>query len=159
MVAQSSARAARQLPGHMATDRRSSVSVSQTLAMGVANEAHLFTFEDCTYQVKASTCWKTLISGVSALVSSGCILSILGPSGAGKTTLLKMLTLERGGGQPSGIVTLNGSVFNIGVYRRSCASLPQIDHHTAFLSAREHLEIAVSLFCFALTRDHQRTAV
>ena len=63
-------------------------------------------FERCTYTVrtkldgkpkgmmtrKANTIPRELITGLTAEVHSGHVLSILGPSGAGKTTLLNMLS-------------------------------------------------------------------
>ncbi len=117
-------------------------------------------FEHCTYMVQVSlegkpvppqlkNCIKTkdkiLLRDVSASVSSGHVLAILGPSGAGKTTLLNMLTLQRKGGQPFGSVMLNGTPMDGVLYREHCAYVQQQDALWASLTTREHLSYAFAL--------------
>ena len=80
------------------------------------DEANLFQFEGCTYEVGGGSKRKMILKGVSGSVSSGHVLSIMGPSGAGKTTLLKMLALDKGGGRPGGSITLNGEPFTKDLY-------------------------------------------
>ena len=64
-------------------------------------------------KLKGATKERDLVMGVSAEVSTGQVLSILGPSGAGKTTLLNMLTLEKKGGTPSGTILVDGQPFTL----------------------------------------------
>ena len=76
-----------------------------------------FVFEDAVYTVKVTEAGKPtnaitqrtvkckdrpLLRGITAEVSAGHVLAIMGPSGAGKTTLLNLLTLDRKGGKPMG---------------------------------------------------------
>jgi len=86
-----------------------------------------------------------LLRDVSAVVRSGEVLALMGPSGAGKTTLLNLLTLEKGAGTPTGRVTLGGEPFTLEVFRREAAVVQQTDQLWAFLTAREHLEYACAL--------------
>tara|TARA_B100000795_G_scaffold258473_1_gene232583 strand:+ start:949 stop:1254 length:306 start_codon:yes stop_codon:yes gene_type:complete len=75
-----------------------------------------FVFRDLVYTVRVTeagqptnmlTRWtrkckdRPLLRGITAEVSAGHVLAIMGPSGAGKTTLLNLLTLNRKGGTPS----------------------------------------------------------
>ena len=89
---------------------------------------------------------KPLLKGISANVEAGHVLAILGPSGAGKTTLLNMLTLEKKGGAPSGILKLNGHPFTLDMYKKNCAYVQQNDALWACLNARDHLQYAYALF-------------
>ena len=68
---------------------------------------------------------KELLKDVTAEVSSGNVLTILGPSGAGKTTLLNMLKLAPTSGTATGTVTLNDQPFSEALYRKYCASVEQ----------------------------------
>ena len=107
-------------------------------------------FKDCSYAVKVKSggqkTTKTLIRECSASVPAGSVLAIMGPSGAGKTTLLSLLTLDRVGGSPHGHVTLNGNAFTLSLYQKHAAVVQQLDFHWGFLTAREHLLYAASLF-------------
>jgi ABC-type multidrug transport system ATPase subunit len=89
---------------------------------------------------------KPLLVGVAANVEAGHVLAILGPSGAGKTTLLNMLTLEKKGGRPTGLLTLNGHPFTLDMYKDHCAYVQQNDALWASLTSREHLNYAYILF-------------
>ena len=133
-----------------------------------------FEFKNCSYRVKVRSdgrglgntpacCVKTkdryLLRNVSASVSSGEVLAVMGPSGAGKTTLLRMLALEKGPGTPYGNVTLNGHAFTRTVYTAHAASVEQEDSLWAFLTAREQLEYAVRLSRPALRSAERAAAV
>ena len=105
-------------------------------------------FERLHYSVsvKGSALPKALLTDINGDVTSGHVLAILGPSGAGKTTLLNMLTLQQGGGNPSGYIKVNGEPLTTGLYDRACAYVEQTDTLWASLTAREHLECAITLF-------------
>ena len=105
-----------------------------------------FQFNDCSYTVGKGPNAKVLIRDISGSVRGGHLLAIMGPSGAGKTVLMRLLTLEKGTGVPRGSLKLNGQPFTRTLFRKACAYVTQIDRHCAFLTAREHLEVAISLF-------------
>lgn len=98
-----------------------------------------------TVNVKGSGLPKALLQNISGDVTSGHVLAILGPSGAGKTTLLNTLTLQQAGGTPSGYIRVNGAPLTTSIYDRVCAYVEQFDTLWASLTAREHLEYAMSL--------------
>jgi len=129
--------------------------------MGGDSPSFTLHFEQCSYTVQVSmdgkptvpalrkciqTKEKELLRSVSASVSSGHVLAILGPSGAGKTTLLNMLTLQDKGGEPFGRVLLNGSPMTGALYREHCAYVQQQDALWASLTTREHLSYAFQLY-------------
>jgi len=89
---------------------------------------------------------KTILSNISAAVSSGEVLAIMGPSGSGKTTLLNALTFEPGPGRPAGLLTINGHAIDSSSYVRHCAYVPREDNLWATLTARAHLEIAFECY-------------
>ena len=149
-----------------------------------ACESHEFTFTDCMYTVGKGEKAKTLIGGISGSVTSGFILSIMGPSGAaplpdpaarsrchasgqparttagaGKTVLMKMLTLEAGPGKAHGSLRLDGQPFTPALYKKHCAFVAQHDSHAAFLTAREHLAISTSLYQHQLGPTERAAAV
>ena len=72
---------------------------------------------------------KAIIQGVSAVVKSGHVLAILGPSGAGKTTLINVLTLNAFGGVSKGYVALNGNTITPKSFVRECYVVSQQDFH------------------------------
>ena len=88
-------------------------------------------FSNCSYSVKPRSAFgakvekKMILNDISASVTSGRVLAIMGPSGAGKTTLLNLLTCEQGDGTAVGSVTLNGNPLDAKLYE---ASLPPHDH-------------------------------
>eukprot|EP00966_Prymnesium_polylepis_P275242 6359139-Prymnesium_polylepis.2 len=87
-----------------------------------------------------------LLKDVSASVSSAHVLAIMGPSGAGKTTLLNMLACEDAGGSPVGSVMLNGHPLTDALYSDHCAYVRQTDSLWPFMTTREHIEMAVSMY-------------
>ncbi|KAL6556474.1 ABC transporter G member 14 [Orobanche gracilis] len=104
-------------------------------------------FEEIVYKVnserKGSCCRenpsskeKTILNGVTGIVSPGEILAMLGPSGSGKTTLLTALGGRRLiSGNLSGKITYNGHPFS-GSIRRKTGFVAQDDvlypHLTVF---------------------------
>ena len=114
-------------------------------------------FVDCTYTVKvakkgeegkpcAAKQDRALLQRCSARVQPGEVLALMGPSGAGKTTLLNTLTLEKGGGTPTGVIAINGHPFTFAMYQQHACYVTQTDRLWAFLTAREHLEYATALY-------------
>lgn len=89
---------------------------------------------------------KTILQGTSAVVSSGEVLAIVGPSGAGKTTLLNAITFTKGAGVPEGVIQLNGSKLDKTTYFASCAYVPREDTLWAMLTARQHLVLSYQLY-------------
>ncbi|KAK6158538.1 hypothetical protein DH2020_005852 [Rehmannia glutinosa] len=86
-------------------------------------------FEEIVYKVnyerkgtccgpKSSSKEKTILNGVTGMVSPGEILAMLGPSGSGKTTLLTALG-GRLSGRLSGKITYNGHPFSGSIKRRT----------------------------------------
>ncbi len=120
-------------------------------------------FVECSYDVPSAGASATdttrLLHSVTASCRSGRVLTILGPSGAGKTTLLSMLTLEHGTGAPLGSVRLDGATLSPDVYRAQCVFVPQEDEHWAFLSCRDHIAYAVTLFRPQLSGAGRRAAI
>lgn len=125
-----------------------------------------FVFRDAVYTVKVTEAGKPtnaitqrtvkckdrpLLRGITAEVSAGHVLAIMGPSGAGKTTLLNLLTLDRKGGKPMGRVTLNGKPFTEQMYSQRSAYVQQEDTLWATLSVRDHLRLALELYQPGLT--------
>ncbi|KAL1495243.1 hypothetical protein AB1Y20_017104 [Prymnesium parvum] len=117
------------------------------------DEACEFCFVGCTYTVKVpvkgsllAKTDKVLLSNCSASVPAGSVLALLGPSGAGKTTLLNELTLVKGGGTPTGVITLGGHPFDLQTYKNYAAVVQQTDLHWPFLTAREHVHFATILY-------------
>jgi ABC-type multidrug transport system ATPase subunit len=88
----------------------------------------LVQFQDVVYKVKLEEkglCWgtwssreKTILNGITGMVSPGEILAMLGPSGSGKTTLLTALG-GRLNGKLSGKVTYNTQPFSGTIKRRT----------------------------------------
>ncbi|KAF5460224.1 hypothetical protein F2P56_020107 [Juglans regia] len=111
-------------------------------------------FEEVVYKVKLEQkglCYgtwtsreKTILNGLTGLVSPGEILAMLGPSGSGKTTLLTALG-GRLNGKLSGKITYNGQPFSGTIKRR-----------TGFVSQDDvlypHLTVAETLLFTALLR-------
>nr|QVT92364.1 ABC transporter [Salvia miltiorrhiza] len=87
---------------------------------------------------------KTILNGVTGMVSPGEILAMLGPSGSGKTTLLTALG-GRLSGRLSGKITYNGQPFSGSIKRR-----------TGFVAQDDvlypHLTVFETLFFTALLR-------
>lgn len=86
-------------------------------------------FEEVVYKIKqetkgmcfggpSSTKEKTILNGVTGIVSPGEMLAMLGPSGSGKTTLLTALG-GRLSGKLSGKITYNSQPFSGAIKRRT----------------------------------------
>lgn len=110
-------------------------------------------------KIKGSTQGKDLLKGITAHVSSGHVLAILGPSGAGKTTMLNMLTLEKKGGEPSGRITVNGQPFTLAKYNVCAAYVEQFDTLWASLTVRDHLNYAMELYQPSLGQAAREAAI
>ncbi|KAK7360433.1 hypothetical protein VNO77_02426 [Canavalia gladiata] len=113
-------------------------------------------FEELVYKVKLGkkgVCWgsstrplreKTILNGITGMVSSGEILAMLGPSGSGKTTLLTALG-GRLNGKVYGKVTYNNQPFS-GVMKRRTGFVAQDD------VLYPHLTVTETLLFTALLR-------
>jgi len=124
-------------------------ATSPTLAPDVYLDVgswHNLTFTDVSFTVKTKKGDRDIVSEVSATVSSGEVMAILGPSGAGKTTLLNVLTLQAFGGRAQGKVLLDGQSLTLDEFKRSCAMCDQEDCLYAFLTCRETLQSAADLY-------------
>jgi len=102
---------------------------------------------------------RNLLSNVSACVPGGRVLAVMGPSGAGKTTMLNMLTLEHGKGKPTGLLTLNGQPLTPALYALHCAVVTQQDTLWAFLTCRDHLRVALSLYRPSQSASEREAAI
>jgi len=111
-----------------------------------------FAFSEIGYTVYPKTLTgktlspKTILSGASARVPQGEVLAIVGPSGAGKTTLLNTLTFVKGGGVPTGQLTLNGAPLTEPVFRQECIYVPREDKLWPTFTPRQHLALAYALY-------------
>ncbi|KAJ8773908.1 hypothetical protein K2173_009339 [Erythroxylum novogranatense] len=102
-------------------------------------------FEEVVYKVnlhKKGFCHditqeKTILNGITGMVSPGEILAMLGPSGSGKTTLLTALG-GRLSGNLSGKVTYNGQPFS-GIVKRRTGFVSQDDILYPHLTVTETL--------------------
>jgi len=112
-----------------------------------------------TVAVPGSPLPKALLTDVKGEVTAGHVLAILGPSGAGKTTLLNTLTLQSGGGSPSGFVRVNGEPLTTKLYNVLCAYVEQFDTLWASLTVREHLFYAMACFKPALDAAARDAAI
>ncbi|KAJ1462981.1 P-loop containing nucleoside triphosphate hydrolase protein [Pelagophyceae sp. CCMP2097] len=126
--------------------RSNSLLGSLLLSSQALLAAHAFVFKDVSFTVKRKGAEKNIIQDVSAAVSPGRVLAIMGPSGAGKTTLINVLTLSASGGIARGTVTLGGRAVTQNLFSNECYVVPQEDHHWAFLTLRETLQYAAELY-------------
>lgn len=112
-------------------------------------------FNDVNYKIKSKQTsflipdkaqWeeKTILNGLSGVVSPGEMLVMLGPSGSGKTTLLAALS-GRLGGHLHGAITYNGKPFSSEMKRR-------IGFVTQDDILHPHLTVAETLAFTALLR-------
>ncbi|XP_028776748.1 ABC transporter G family member 14-like [Neltuma alba] len=113
-------------------------------------------FEEVVYKVKPEhkgLCWgsswscreKTILNGITGMVSPGEILAMLGPSGSGKTTLLTALGGRLNGRSLSGKITYNNQPFS-GSIKRTTGFVAQDD------VLYPHLTVSETLIFTALLR-------
>ncbi|KAJ8527744.1 hypothetical protein K7X08_015195 [Anisodus acutangulus] len=106
-------------------------------------------FEDVVYKIKLmKEGWfknssksqeeKTILNGVSGIVSPGEMLAILGPSGSGKTTLLTGLGGRLVNGHLDGAITYNNKPFS-NAMKRNTGFVTQDDVHYPHLTVSETL--------------------
>ncbi|CAH9071813.1 unnamed protein product [Cuscuta europaea] len=101
-------------------------------------------FEEVVYKVEgkgksssSSSKGKTILNGLTGMVSPGEILAMLGPSGSGKTTLLTAIG-GRLHGKLSGKITYNGQPFS-GTIKRKTGFVTQDDVLHPHLTVQETL--------------------
>ncbi|KAJ7973927.1 ABC transporter G family member 25 [Quillaja saponaria] len=87
---------------------------------------------------------RTILNGITGMVSPGEILAILGPSGSGKSTLLNAITGRLQGNGFTGTILANGRKLNKSVMRRT-GFVTQDDVLYPHLTVRETL-----IFCSLL---------
>jgi len=148
----------------------SSLTTAPLTEMGAAGgdgSVSVFSFSQISYAIppksggmlRKPTPPKTILEGASARVPQGSVLAIVGPSGAGKTTLLNTITFVRGGGQPTGILTLNGVAMTKADFVQNCIYVPREDTLWASMTPRQHLDIAYQLYKPKLTASERTSAV
>jgi len=101
---------------------------------------------DAVFKVKTSTGEKHILQGVSLTAKGGGVLALMGPSGAGKTTLLEFMTLSLKGGVIEGEMKLNSEDVTRQMLQKHAAVVEQYDKHWAFLTCREVMTYAASLY-------------
>ena len=102
---------------------------------------------------------KVLLAGIQGVVRSGRVFAIMGPSGAGKTTLLEVLMQTYAGPPPSGKCTLNGTPFTSAVRKDHCSVVGCHPDMIAWLTCRQHLNMAVSLYQASLSKPELEEAI
>jgi ABC-type multidrug transport system ATPase subunit len=87
-----------------------------------------------------------VLQNVSASVSEGEVLAIVGPSGAGKTILLDTLTFAKGPGAPAGEITFGGAKMTHAMFVKQAIYVPREDNLWPTMTPAQHLHFAFSLF-------------
>jgi ABC-type lipoprotein export system ATPase subunit len=97
------------------------------------------TFEDVSYDVKASTSNEQLrlLHNVDGAFKSGRMCALMGSSGAGKTTLMDVIAMRKSSGTVQGDVRLNGYPQEAVAFRRCSGYVEQFDVQTPQLTVRE----------------------
>jgi len=117
------------------------------------NGADSFAFTDVSYSLKLSDprnggsiypTKKYILQDVSAHVSRGQILAIMGASGAGKTTLLDILGARRKSGTVRGDLFINGQ-YATGDYKRQIGYVTQEIQLMGTMTVRECLRFSANL--------------
>jgi len=105
------------------------------------------TFEDITYEVKASTSDETLrlLNGVSGSFMSGRMVALMGASGAGKTTLMDVIAMRKTSGEIGGDILLNGFPQERGSFLRCSGYVEQFDIQSPELTVRETVAFSALL--------------
>eukprot|EP00523_Entomoneis_sp_CCMP467_P015765 CAMPEP_0168778046 /NCGR_PEP_ID=MMETSP0725-20121227/6888_1 /TAXON_ID=265536 /ORGANISM="Amphiprora sp., Strain CCMP467" /LENGTH=556 /DNA_ID=CAMNT_0008827819 /DNA_START=82 /DNA_END=1753 /DNA_ORIENTATION=+ len=109
-------------------------------------ESSTLSFSALNFTVGKGDRSKKILEDVTAMVKSGRVLAIMGPSGAGKTTLLNALTLDALYGATTGSVKLNGIPLTDEIFKEHCYVVKQQDKHWPYLTCRETLVYATQLY-------------
>jgi len=116
---------------------------------------------DVSVQLKAArgeSEGKYLLKNVSARADSGKLVGVMGPSGAGKSTLLNMLMgVPIDGATEYGSVTLNGEPLAHALTQTHVAFVEQHDTLWTYLTCREHMSLATTLYQGAMNVVEQQT--
>ncbi|GMH57680.1 hypothetical protein TrLO_g2570 [Triparma laevis f. longispina] len=106
-----------------------------------------FAFRNIQYSIKQKKKKDAkVLENVSAAVSNGEVLAIVGPSGAGKTILLETLTFNKGPGAPAGEITLNGMKMTRTMFVEEAIYVPREDNLWPTLSPYQHLDFAYKMY-------------
>lgn len=105
-----------------------------------------FAFQDIAYSIPEKEGSKEVLKHVSASVSDGEVLAIVGPTGAGKTILLDTLTFSKGPGKPMGKILLNGSPMTHDMFIESAIYVPREDNLWPTLTPRQHVDFAFKMY-------------
>lgn len=123
-----------------------------------APSSFAFAFKDLSYSIPQKQKKKTtaeengggadlrVLQRVSASVSEGELLAIVGPSGAGKTILLDTLTFSKGPGAPAGVISFGGAKMTHAMFVKSAIYVPREDNLWPTMSPRQHLDFAFKLY-------------
>jgi len=113
----------------------------------VGGDAVSFAFKDISYSITTKKAGDArVLQRVSASVTEGEVLAIVGPSGAGKTILLDTLTFSKGPGAPSGEITLGGVKMTRAMFVESAIYVPREDNLWPTMTPRQHLDFAFKLY-------------
>eukprot|EP00616_Rhizochromulina_sp_CCMP1243_P005891 CAMPEP_0118998186 /NCGR_PEP_ID=MMETSP1173-20130426/62939_1 /TAXON_ID=1034831 /ORGANISM="Rhizochromulina marina cf, Strain CCMP1243" /LENGTH=888 /DNA_ID=CAMNT_0006949667 /DNA_START=69 /DNA_END=2736 /DNA_ORIENTATION=- len=118
-----------------------------------------FSFQDISFTVqdKKTKTEKVIIQNVSATVTPGHVLAIMGPSGAGKTTLINSLTLSAFGGVTTGSVKLGSDHMTPSLFEQHCYVVTQQDFHWPFLAHTDRQNIALRFQDISFTVQDKKT--
>ena len=122
-------------------------STSSSAIIPTTNRSITFAFQDIAYSIpQQKDASLQVLQHVSASVSNGEVLAILGPSGAGKTILLDTLTFSKGPGTPTGKITLNGVSMTRSKFVKNAIYVPREDNLWPSLTPRQHLDFAFKVY-------------
>ena len=126
----------------------------------------VFSFSDIGYTITPKSMIgtatgppKSVLAGVTATVTSGEVLAIVGPSGAGKTVLTNTLTFSKGPGVPTGKIVLDGTAMTRKLFVDRCIYVPRGDNLWPTLTARQHLHFAFQSYRPDLSADARSSAI
>jgi ABC-type lipoprotein export system ATPase subunit len=117
----------------------SEISTGETPEVTLTFKPVTVTFEDISYEVKASTSNEvlSLLKNVNGAFKSGRMCALMGSSGAGKTTLMDVIAMRKTTGTIQGEVRLNGFLQEPVAFRRCSGYVEQFDVQTPQLTVRE----------------------